>query len=209
MKGIKFFGFSSLAIGLQSVVLTVEPAQAASLEIIPAAQSVEQGDLVEIKVAISELGDFTPPSLGAFDVDVSFDPNLLAFGSVTFGDPILGDQLDLFGLGSLTGVIPGVGTVNLAELSFDLPADLDSLQAGSFTLATLSFNTLATGTTSLGISVNDLADSLGSALPIDSVSGGAVTVTPSSMPIPEPSFGLVSLLFALGLGRSLMRKQTS
>ena len=160
-----------------------------TLEILPASQDVPVGDSVEVAITISYLGDFVAPSLGVFDLDLAFDSAVLAFSAVTFGDPVLGDQLDLFGFGSITAfddTVPGV--VNVFELSLDLPSDLDTLQPGSFTLATLSFDTLALGVSALDISIIALGDSLGDSLDANVV-GGAVNV------VPEPS---AALLFAVG-----------
>jgi hypothetical protein len=52
-----------------------------------------------LNIFISGLGDGTAPSLSTFDLDISFDPTILAFSTAVFGDPILGDQLDIWGLG--------------------------------------------------------------------------------------------------------------
>ena len=156
---------------------------AAMLDFIPPSQTVPPGPTVDVELAISGLGDLAAPSLSTFALDVNFNPGILGFNSVTFGDPVLGDQLDLFGLGSLTDFTPGAGSVILFELSFDLPTDLDTLQAGSFTLATLTFDTLGPGTSPLTFSVNTLADSIGDPLPV-TAGVGSITV---ANPIPEPA----------------------
>lgn len=152
-------------------------AHAISLDFVPSSQTVVVGNSLDVSIVISGLVDNAAPSLGTFDLDVLFDPVLLAFTSVVFGN-----QLDLFGLGSITSVTPGVGSVNLFELSLDLPDDLNNLQAGSFTLATLTFNNLTVGVSPLSLSVNALGDAGGNPLGAD-ISGGSVTATA----IPEPS----------------------
>jgi hypothetical protein len=58
-----------------------------------------------------------PLLLSTFDLNVAFDSNVLRFLASRLADPVLGDQLDLFGLGSLAGTTPGLGIVNLFELS--------------------------------------------------------------------------------------------
>ena len=80
-----------------------------------AASGVDVDYPLEVALQVSGLGDFTAPSLGTFDVTVTFSPALLDFERVTYGDPALGDQLDLSGLGTLIATTAGVGSVNLFE----------------------------------------------------------------------------------------------
>ena len=139
------------------------------------------------------------PSLSAFDLDVAFDDAILAFDAAAFGDPSLGDQLDLF-LGSVTGVTPGTGVVNLLELSFDLPSDLNALQAASFTLATLTFTAQAISTSTLDLSVNALADAFGDPLTLDTVFEHPLVVVPEPKPVILLAFAM-TLTLALRLWR--------
>lgn len=164
----------------------------------PVTQNVPLGSSVQFALGVSLLNIGEPPSLGAYDVTVYFNSNILAFSSVVFGDPILGNQLDLFGLGSIQNFTPGIGNINLFELSLDSSDDLDAFQAGDFTLAILTLSTIGSGTSSLDINVIALADAVGA--PITSVtSGSEITVTEVSG-IPEPrtvvitTFGLAALL---------------
>jgi len=165
------------------------PVQAITIGFNPSGQVANLGNPVSVALTISDLGDLTSPSLSTFDLDVIYDPTILGFTSAAYGDPILGDQLDLFGLGSLTATTPGVGSVNLFELSFDLPDDLDNLQVGSFTLATITFDTVGIGTSSLGLNINALGDANGDPLAANLENGSISSV-------PEPS---TLLLIASGL----------
>jgi hypothetical protein len=159
-------------------------ASAITISLDPTSQTLGLGSLIEVDLRVSDLGNFVPPSLSTFDLDVLFDPAILSFNSVSYGDPVLGGQLDIFGLGSLTLTTPSIGSVNLFELSFDSAADLNNLQVGAFVLATLSFDTLAIGVSPLSVLVNVLGDA--DAAPLNaSASGGSVTVNPSV--IPEPA----------------------
>ena len=184
-----------LTSGVISAILLLfftAPSNAITIGFNPQHQTVPVGDKAEVALVISELGNGAEPSIGAFDLDITFDPTILTFDSVVFGDPDLGDQLDLSGWGSWTAFIPGAASVNLYEVSIDPAAVLDSLQADSFTLAYLTFDTLSVGTSSLGIRVLVLSDAWGDPLQ-------ATTDDGSISPVPEPatffllSAGLVGL----------------
>jgi hypothetical protein len=166
------------------------------LNFIPASQSVLVGGTIDVAVGISLLNIDEPPSLGAYDLNVLFDPGIFSFSGVTFGDPVLGDQLDLFALGDLQTATPGIGNVNLFELSFDSPADLNTLQAGDFTLFTLTLSALAPGTSPLSISVNGLSDADGAPITLIAGDGSATAIGLTGTPTPEPG---TALLFGLGL----------
>ena len=162
------------------IFLGIGSVKAAILDIVPNNQSVLLGDTVNIDLNISGLGNFSADSLGAFDLDINFDPSILSFNNAVFGN-----QLDIFDLGSITGTTPGAGSVNLFELSLDPSSALDTMQAGSFTLVTLAFDTLATGSSILSMSKIFLSDAPGNPLLIDSVNNGSVIVT-SQTTVPEP-----------------------
>jgi hypothetical protein len=189
--------FRVAAVIAAGVVVCSSSAYAIVIDFVPPSQGIALGGQAEVDLVISGLGDSIAPSLSTFDVDVSFDPAILSLpvSGVSYGHPVLGDQLDLLGLGSDTLTTVGVGSVNLFELSFDLPDDLNTQQAGAFTLATLTFDTVGAGSSTLGLSINALGDALGESL-TDEVHGGSVTVTSEGVPVPEPS---ALALFASGL----------
>jgi hypothetical protein len=124
----------------------------------------------------------------------TFDTSFLSLLGVTYGDPVLGDQLDLFGFGSLALTTPGAGTVNLFQLSFDLIDDLNTLQASSFVLAQLTFNTLSPGSTGLTVSLNSLSDAAGSALDTTATGGMLSIRPPVTSAVPEPSTSWLMLV---------------
>ena len=155
---------------------------------------------IDLSIVIEGLGDLTPPSLRAFELDLSFDPLILDLAGVAFGDPVLGDQLDLSGLGTLSSVqVLAPGLLRLSEQSPD-PADvLNTQQAGSFTLFTLTFTPLSVGGSALIVSNISLEDAAGNSLPVTSVPGSVSIV-------PEPgALGLALIGLAL-LGSIVNRR---
>ncbi len=106
----------------------------------PADQNVSLGESVFVDLTISGLGDASAPSLGVFDLYVSYDARFLGFSNALFGDAELGDPLDFSGYGAdYSAVIHPWGAVyhnaiHLYGLSYDTPDTLETLQADSFTL---------------------------------------------------------------------------
>lgn len=195
---------SVLAAGL--FALGAGEARAITIEVLPPTQAAGVGDAVEVHLAISGLGNLTAPSLGVFDVDIGFDPAILSFAGATFGDPGLGDQLDLLGLGSVTALGPGAGVVNLFELSLD-PADvLNAQQASAFTLFSLAFIAVGAGNTPVTVSVDALGNALGEPLAAE-LSEGSVTVTGVPRVAAPASLVLVAAgLMGAGLARARRRR---
>jgi hypothetical protein len=179
-----------LALGLL-VALAAARADAISISMDPAASVIAVGDSVAIALNVSGLVDNAAPSLAVYDIDVTWDPGLLQLGIVSVGDPLLGNQLDLVGLGTVSTISFGTGTVGLSEQSLDSIADLTNLQAGSFTLATLTFQLLDVGPATITPSIIQAAEVSGLPLPIDSITGAEVSA------IPEPSAALLALVGVL------------
>jgi hypothetical protein len=184
----------SLLLLLSLALWLPRTASGLALGLEPLSQLVSPGDPLDVAVRISGLGSLGPPSLSAFDVDVFYDPGVLGYTGADLGDPLLGDQLDLFALGSIGGAVPGLGTVNVFEISLDLPDDLNDLQADSFVLFTLHFDALLPGASSLGLAANSLGDAFGDPLSAD-VTGGSVTVVPEpgSAQLVAPGLALLAI----------------
>ena len=169
---------------------------ATTLAVMPVAQAVSVGDSVTVNLQISGLG--TGLALGVFDIDFGFDPALLSLSKVQFGN-----GLDVLGLGSFQAATPGIGSINLFEVSFDTAADLNALQPDSFDLATLVFNALTSGTSAFTLSVNALGDADGIAFPI-AVLDGSATIGAS---VPEPGTYALCIIGFSALGIALRRKK--
>lgn len=174
-----------MALATVSLLVATLPSYALTISLTPTSQTVDVGQTLQFDLVVTGLGSGAAPSLGTYDLDISFDPGILNFSGAVFGDAMQGNQLDLFGFLSINAATTGVGTVNLFELSFDDPTDLNLLQSENFTLATLSFSALSSGTSSLGINVNALGDAFGDPLTAQLV-GAQATVNQAS-PVPEPS----------------------
>ena len=171
------------------------------LSIVPSAQSINLGNPLSVALKVSGLDSAT--ALSAFDIDLNFDQAHLTFQSGSLGDPVLGDQLDLLGLGNLSSITAGAGTVNLLEVSFDDSALLDAQQADSFTLAQLSFASIQPGNITLQLSINTMGDSLGNPL---TVSVSPISVLINGTSVPEPT-SLPLLMMGLGVVTMFRRTQ--
>lgn len=181
----------------------VQEAKALSLDFQLSSPSVNIGDTFTLSAVIGDLGNFANPSLGAFDFVINFDPTLMSLTAlpVTFG-ALLGDE----GLGeSLTGSSFSTGSANLFALSFLTEPELNGLQPSSFTLATLSFNALASGVGAFSFSSVILGDGAGDPL-VATLGIGSLTINPITLPpspptssVPEPAS-----LFLLGVGIAMV-----
>lgn len=158
------------------------PAMATTLSFTPTAASVAVGGSVAVDVRISDLA--AGADLGAFDFNVLFNSGVLSLTGYTLG-AALGDLSVFEALdASLGNSVSGV--FNLAEIS--LLSDL-AFQQDSFTLATLYFTAVASGSSALSLGDVVLGDAFGNAVAAD-LGGAAVSA------VPEPQ---ALLLFMSGL----------
>ncbi|MCB1742511.1 MAG: hypothetical protein KDK91_19205 [Gammaproteobacteria bacterium] len=169
------FAVATLFLGLAT-----QQTHAATLSLSPAAGTVQVGAPAVVELNISGLGDFAPDSLGAFLVEIEFDPAVLDIdvSDVMYGS-LLGDtDPSAFETDIVTTV--EAGRVSLSAASLLLDFELDALQPSSFTLATLTFATLANGTSALSFGTVDLSNAMfpASTLALDSVLTASVTAVP-------------------------------
>jgi hypothetical protein len=176
---------------------------AITLAVAPLSQS---GSSIDIGVTVSGLGAGEAPSLGSYDLDLHFDSSYLEYVGTRFGDPELGDELDVldFGANVTSAESNGSGVLNLFELSFDAPEDLNALQADSFTLAIVTFNFLQAGSTPLSLVVNAFGDADGNALAAN-VSSATVAPVPLPPALWLMATGLVVLFPRHGRSKLLSR----
>ena len=188
---------------LALALLFVPCLHAGAIRIEPPSLTKTNGPIF-VSIAIEGLG---AQSLGAWDLQLAFNPGVISFNSVVFGDPTLGDQLDLSipPFGSIQGSDSSVpGLVRLFELSLESPSVLNSLQADAFVLATLTFDAVGVGLTPITFDMFLLSDADGNQL-VASASGAVVDV------VPEPSASTLigSGLFALALVSTGIRVRKS
>lgn len=169
-----------------SVFFAVSSSEAITVGLELGDPALSLGDQLIVDLTISGLGDGEPDSVSIFDMTLAYDSSLLSFASASYGDPVLGDQLDLFAMGSYTETNDSGVTVSLYELSYDWPWDIDDYQAGAFTLASLTFDTLMAGTGTLDILINSLGDAWGDTLDA-TVQAAEFEITPETTAVPEPS----------------------
>ncbi len=138
-----------IALGLlfaAAAVLRPVPASAVVIGFAPPSPlDVIAGVPVDVDVIVSDLGGGI---VSAYDLDVTYDPGFLTATGVVFG-PDLGDPFFFQVLESSDRSIPGL--VDFAALSLLSDAELAAIQGPSVTLATLQFDALASGPTSLAL----------------------------------------------------------
>lgn len=176
-----FLLFTSCCLGL----FLCGSVSAVTLSIEPASQFVTASDPVSVDIVFSDLSGGL--DLSAFNFNVHYDASILSFDSYVLGSELT----DLFmGQDDYSGGNVGSGIVNLSELSWLMDF---TAQPDSFVLATITFDTIATGTSALTFSNVLLGDV--SASPISGITFEEGSIEVASAPVPEPA-----TMFLLGSG---------
>lgn len=189
--------WSLAAVASLGLLVSATRAEAVSISLLPSSPSVTLGNTISIDIVIADLGIGVPPTVAAFDLDVSFLASVLSFVSADFGD-----DLGILGIETLApsvNLLAGPTRVDLALQSLLPNATLDANQPSTFVLATLHFVALAEGESPLAITQAVLANTAGGGIGATR-NGASVTV----LPVPEPS---IALLLALGLGGLGLRRR--
>ncbi len=203
---------------MASVVMSIfisMPASAITIDFQPASQDVIIGDSLAVDLVISGLGDGVSPSLSTFDIDILFDPTILGLDTTDSDfdgviDSVVIDptsQLDIwdFGTNWVSASVTGAGVLNIYDLSLDSENDLNTYQADSFTLATITFDAISVGTSTL--SIDQTTIQLGdAAFPPNSLTATLTDGSVNVNPVPEPATCLlmgVGIAGLLGLRRKM------
>lgn len=182
------------------MLVSCRTVDATTLNFNPSLQEVFIGDIVEVDLYIYGLGHQEAPSIGAFSLDILWDPRKLRLSSV-----ILGDQLDLLGTGSWTSIIPkGLGSVGIYEVSFGSIDCINANQLDEFSLATLTFDAILIGSSLLGTTseVFGLAD--GTSYTIDIIEMGRINIVEAN---PVPISSTILLLCSGLMGAFFFRRK--
>jgi len=196
--------YKKIFLRLTSMILLISSvgiAQAVVIvNVVPSASKVDIGEQLDVDIVVSG-GLEGNEALGAFDLRLVYNPNLLGFTDLVFGD-----QLDLFGLGSITGFSedpsPAVGAVSIFEVSLDSITDLETLQEDSFTLVTLSFIGLSPGLSPLHLPASDIVLSNARGVEIPAVAHSALVHVPEPATIALFTLGLIGVGFTKRSKRS-------
>ncbi len=179
-------------------------AGAASLSLQPGTQIVTPGLAFSVDLQVSGVGSPGPGSIGDFDLEISFDPGVLALQSYSLAG-FLGD-IGQFEASDYSLVQSG--KIQLSQVSFLATATLNALQPTSFKLATMNF--MAATVTPPGgspVSITKLwvlGLATGQALPVNDVTLSNATVTV----VPEPStYALILAGLAL-IGATARRRRS-
>lgn len=180
------------------------PPGSALLEFAPFQSAFAVGDEVKLELMISGLQDGASPSLGAFDLSLSFDSAILEYQSLEFGT-LLGNPAS----GEVVGqVVPIDGQLDFLQVSFLLPSELIDRQPESFPLMTVTFRTRGAGITPLDLVESRalLADELGD--PIDVVLRDAsLEVAPTVPTLSQWGVWALAALLSIAAARFLIPKR--
>lgn len=198
--------YFAIFVVIAASILLTSKAHALIISVVPSSQSLTLSDLVSVDIVASDLGNGGPDSISAYDIELVFDPTILQFNSFA-----LGNNLDLGILGSF-GSEQNLGTsIKVDEVSFESSVDLDSLQAASFTLFTLNFSAIGTGTSMLMSNILSISDASGfNLLNPNTINNSRVLVSQGGVtPTISESTTKTLTLLGFGLFLALRKKHTA
>jgi hypothetical protein len=176
-----------------TVVLSIPCFADSTLSIVPAAASVAQGNNITLDVNVSNVSD-----LFAYQFDLSFNPTFVSAISTAEGSSFVS------GGGFIPGTIDNVG----GDITFTADSLIGGIPGftGSGTLAVITMKGLTPGTSSLDFANVILLDTGFNSLPTN-LASGTLTVTPGTVPAPEPG-SLALLMVGLSLLAFMFSRRT-
>lgn len=131
--------------------------------------SITSGAVQNNQVVVNIVADEALPRLGGIDLTLTYDPAVLTLPEdvlprVTLGDLVAG--------GNFQANVLTPGTLKIAAVSGDDPSDA----AGTIASVTFDIATGATGTTNIGLTVDDAVNTDGANVEPATVQGGTVTL---------------------------------
>ena len=190
-------------------------ASATAISITPSTLNASIGEPITASLVVSGLTS----TLGAYDIDVSVNPSVLAIPglnslsptNVAFSDA-LGNPNDPTQTAVFFGgdTNPITGTEELIDISLLDPSALANLQPStSFTLATLNFTVVGSGSTSItpGLPSSGIALSDAYGNPLSVTTFNAATVNILSVPEPSSMTLLLAGLAVIGVMLTLRQRR--
>jgi hypothetical protein len=172
------------------LALGAAAAQADTITVVPSAGTIGVGNTFTVTVAASNFIAGAAPSIGAFDLGVSFDSSILSLVSVAFGSGLSFPS----GAGSIQDVTGAVGgAFSVAEVSLESEAALNTQQLDAFALFTITFNALNFGTSQISLTLNGLSNAAG-----DALSANLINSSVNVVPLPAAAWLLLSGIAAFG-----------
>jgi hypothetical protein len=173
--------------GVAAALLSSLSASAATLALTPASVGpVGLGTTIALDVVVGGVGGSASLCVGAYDLELTYDPSLVAFVGFAY-NPFLGVDPGKV-IESSSG---GGGVIDLDAVSLLPSSDLVKIQPASFAFGRITLRAVGSGVGLVSFTRSELVDADGVALlPISQLGGSALEI------VPEPR---VALLLAAGL----------